>query len=142
MGIVGLGRVGRALIERAVAFGLECSAYDVNWDKEFAGRLGVKRFEVVDDLLAQSDVISLNCPATERTRNLVNRSSIERMKDGVRIINCARGELVNTKDMVEALESGKVGGYATDVLEQEPPSNDHPLLTAPNTIITLSLIHI
>ena len=136
LGIVGLGRVGRALIERAVAFGLECSAYDVNWDKEFAGRLGVKRFEVVDDLLAQSDVISLNCPATERTRNLVNRSSIEKMKDGVRIINCARGELVNTKDMVEALESGKVGGYATDVLEQEPPSNDHPLLTAPNTIIT------
>lgn len=136
LGVVGLGRVGKAVIERAGVFGLECSAFDVYWDKQFAAKHDVKRCETFGQLFAKSDIISLNCPATDETRGLINKSTIEQMKDGVFIVNCARGELVNTADLVEALESGKVAGYATDVLDQEPPPADHPILTAPNTVVT------
>ena len=136
LAIVGLGRVGKAVVERAGVFGLECSAYDVYWDEAFAGQHKLKRCESFDELFKDADIISLNCPATEDTRNLIRKDTIEKMKDGVFVVNCARGELVNTADMVEALESGKIGGYGTDVLDQEPPPADHPLLTAPNTVVT------
>ena len=136
LGVVGLGRVGKAVVERANAFGLECSGYDVFWDDDFAAKHKVQRIEQVSDLLKDCDIISLNCPLTEQTRDLINAASIATMKEGVVIVNCARGELVNTDDVVEALNSGKLAGYATDVLDQEPPPADHPLLSAPNTVIT------
>ena len=136
LGIVGMGRIGKAVIERANAFGMECRAYDVYWDDEFANAHSVDRCEDMGQLFATSDVISLNCFLDESTTNLVNTQSISAMKDGVVIINCARGEVVNTGDVADALRSGKVGGYGADVLEVEPPPADHPLFSTPNTAIT------
>ena len=136
LGIVGMGRIGKAVIERANAFGMECQAYDIYWDDEFANAHSVDRCEDMGQLFATSDVISLNCFLDESTTNLVNTQSISAMKDGVVIINCARGEVVNTGDVADALRSGKVGGYGADVLEVEPPPADHPLFSTPNTAIT------
>jgi D-3-phosphoglycerate dehydrogenase len=136
LGIVGMGRIGKAVIERAGAFGMECQAHDIYWDDEFAAAHSVHRCTDVDELFASSDVISLNCFLDENTMDLVNTKSIATMKDSVVIINCARGEVVNTADMVDALKSGTVGGYGADVLEVEPPPADHPLFSTPNTAIT------
>ena len=136
LGIVGMGRIGKAVIERANAFGMECCAYDVFWDEKFAAGHKVSRCETMDELFSSCDIVSLNCFLDETTDNLINKQSIARMKDGVIIINCARGEIVNTQDIAAALKSGKVGGYGADVLEAEPPPADHILFTTPNTIIT------
>jgi D-3-phosphoglycerate dehydrogenase len=136
LGIVGMGRIGKAVIERATAFGMELQAYDINWDDDFATSHEVSRCKSTDELFATSDIVSLHCFLDEHTEDLVNRQSIAAMKDGVIIINCARGEIVNTIDIAEALHSGKVGGYAADVLEVEPPPADHVLFSTPNTIIT------
>ena len=82
------------------------------------------------------DIISLHTNLTDQTRNLIREETLACMKPGVVLVNCARGELVNSSDMANALESGVVGGYATDVLDQEPPEKDHPLLEAKNCLIT------
>jgi D-3-phosphoglycerate dehydrogenase len=87
-------------------------------------------------VLAESDVVSLHCNLTAETRGLIRKETLATMKDGVFIVNCARGEIVETADMAEALRSGKVAGYGTDVLDVEPPPADHPLLTAPNCVVT------
>lgn len=136
LGIVGLGRIGKEVAIRAKAFGMPILAFNPGWDEMFATEYGVKRCTTITELLAQSDVISLHCRLTEETRSLIRASNIAEMKDGVLIINCARGEIVETADLLEALNSGKIGGYATDVLDEEPPSPGHPLLTAPNCVIT------
>jgi len=136
LGIVGMGRIGKAVIERANAFGMECQAYDIFWDDDFAAAHSVTRCKDVAELFASSDIISLNCFLDENTIDLVSAESISGMKDGVVIINCARGEVVNTGDIADALNSGKVGGYGADVLEVEPPPADHPLFSTPNTAIT------
>ncbi len=136
LGIFGMGRIGKAIIERAGAFGMECQAFDVYWDDEFASSHSVHKCADVDDLFATSDIISLNCFLDENTANVVNAQSIAGMKDGVIIINCARGEIVDTQAVVDALNSGKLGGYGADVLDVEPPPADHPLFSTPNTAIT------
>lgn len=96
----------------------------------------MQRAATVHDIFAAADYISLHTNLTPETRHLINTASIARMKPGVLILNCARGEIVNTMDMVAALRSGQVRGYAADVLDQEPPPPDYPLLRAPNCIIT------
>ena len=136
LGVVGMGRIGKEVIKRARAFGMDCSGYDIYWDDEFADAHSVHKCEDVSELFAKSDVISLNCFLDENTTNMVNAESIAGMKNSVVIINCARGEIVNTSDIVDALHSGKVGGYGADVLEVEPPPSDHPLFSTPNTAIT------
>ena len=136
MGVIGLGRVGKAVVERAGAFGTECLGFDVYWDESFAEKHNVQRCKTFEEIFQASDIISLNCPSTDQTRGMINKNSIQQMKDGVFLVNCARGELVNSQDLVEALQSGKVAGYGTDVLDQEPPPSDHPLLSAPNTVVT------
>ena len=90
----------------------------------------------MDEVLERSDVVSLHCFLSAATRGMICRDKIATMKDGVVIINCARGEIVDTADVVAALHSGKIGGYGADVLDCEPPPADHPLLTAPNCVIT------
>ena len=136
LAIAGLGRIGKETATRAKAFGMEVKAFDLYWDEEFAQRHGIRRCLSFDELCAEADVISLHVNLTEETRNLLNTDSISKLKDGAIILNCARGELVETSAMVNALESGKLGGYGADVLDQEPPHADHPLLTAPNVVIT------
>ncbi len=136
IGIVGLGRIGREVAIRARAFGMEPVGYDVYWDEAFAAEQGVKRAASLDELFAASDYISLHTNLTPDTRDLVRAETIAKMKPGVIIINCARGEIVNTADMAAALAAGKVRGYGTDVLDVEPPPADHPLTHLPNCIVT------
>ncbi len=136
LGIIGLGRIGKEVAIRATAFGMNVIAYDVYWDAEFADAHGVKQCESMDDVLHGADVVSLHCFLSDETRNMIDSDKIAEMKDGVIILNCARGELVVSADLAEALESGKVGGYGADVLDEEPPPADHVLLKAPNTVIT------
>lgn len=136
IGIVGLGRIGKEVAIRAKAFGMKVIAYDIYWDEAFAEEHGVTRCQSMDEVLVSSDVVSLHCFLSDETRGIINKDKIDEMRDGVIILNCARGELVITEDMNEALHSGKVGGYGADVLDVEPPPADHPLLTAPNTVIT------
>lgn len=136
MGIIGMGRIGKEVAVRARAFGMEVIAFDPYWDKAFAEQNQVSRRETMMEVLAQADVISLHCNLTDETRGLIREETLRLMRDGVIVINCARGEIVETADMACALRSGKVGGYGTDVLDIEPPPEDHPLLGAPNCVVT------
>lgn len=136
LGIVGLGRIGKEVAIRAKAFGMTVIAHDVYWDEAFAAQHGITRVSGVADIFEKSDVISLHTNLTPETRDMVRAETIATMKDGVIILNCSRGEVVHTGDLAAALESGKVGGYGADVLDEEPPRPAHPLLNAKNCIIT------
>jgi D-3-phosphoglycerate dehydrogenase len=131
LGLVGAGNIGTELARRAIAFGMRVIAYDPL----------LKSHECVDlvsmdVLLEQSDFVSLHVPLTDETRGMINRETIGRMKDGVVIVNTARGKCVNEEDLVEALSSGKVRVYATDVWYSDPPDPSCPLLGGPNVIMT------
>jgi D-3-phosphoglycerate dehydrogenase len=136
MGIIGLGRIGKEVATRARAFGMSVIAYDPYFDEAFAAEHGVTRCETMDDVLLGANVVSLHCFLDKNTHGMINAEKIAEMKDGVIVLNCARGELVDTNDIAAALASGKVGGYGADVLDEEPPAANHPLFTAPNCIIT------
>lgn len=136
IGIVGLGRIGKEVALRARAFGMNAIGFDVYWDDKFAAEHGVKRATTLDEVFAASDYLSLHTNLTPETRNMINAQSMAKMKKGVLILNCARGEIVHTADLVVALQSGRVGGYGADVLDVEPPAADHPLLRLPNCVIT------
>ena len=136
IGIIGLGRIGREVAIRADAFGMNCIGYDLYWPEDFADELNIQRADDIVQLLRSSDIISLHTNLTEETRDMICEDTIKYMKDGATLINCGRGELTNSRDIAAALESGKLGGYGADVLDQEPPAADHPLLGAKNCIIT------
>ncbi|HSP42684.1 MAG TPA: phosphoglycerate dehydrogenase [Luteolibacter sp.] len=136
IGIVGLGRIGKEVAIRAKAFGMSVIAYDIYWDEAFASSHDVVRVASVAEIFEKSDVISLHTNLTPETRDMVRAETIATMKDGVIILNCSRGEVVHTDDLAAALDNGKVGGYGADVLDEEPPRADHPLLKAKNCIVT------
>ena len=136
MGIIGLGRIGKEVATRAKAFGMSVIAYDPYFDEAFAAEHGVTRCATMDEVLLGANVVSLHCFLDENTRGMINAEKIAEMKDGVIVLNCARGDLVETDDIAAALVSGKVGGYGADVLDEEPPRAGHPLFTAPNCVIT------
>jgi D-3-phosphoglycerate dehydrogenase len=136
IGIIGLGRIGKEVAVRARAFGMKVIAYDLYWDEKFAAAHEVKRATSQDEVYAAADYLSLHTNLTPETKDMINAASIAKMKKGVLLLNCARGEIVHTADMVAALKSGQVGGYGTDVLDQEPPPPDHPLLKLPNVVCT------
>src|SRR5512136_1269226 len=134
MGILGLGRIGQNVARRAKGFAVELVGADPFWPEEATRELGVRRV-TTDELFTQSDIISLHAPLTAETQGLIDGAAIGRMKAGVWIVNTSRGRVVDEKAMYEALASGKVAGYATDVFENEPPIGT-PLLTLPNVIAT------
>ena len=134
--IIGLGRIGKEVAIRAHAFGMKIVGFDLYWNEDFAQKYEVERCESAEAAMNRADIISLHTNLSDETRDMINQESIAKMKKGVVILNCARGEIVNTEDIVSALHSGSVGGYGTDVLDVEPPPADHPLLKAPNTVIT------
>jgi D-3-phosphoglycerate dehydrogenase / 2-oxoglutarate reductase len=134
LGIVGFGRIGRELAKRAIAMDMKCVAYDPFISKERAAQLGVEMMSV-EDLFRIADVITVHTPLIAETKHLVNAKSIATMKDGVRIINCARGGIIDEKALYDAVKSGKVAGAALDVFETEPPT-DSPLLTLDQIIVT------
>lgn len=136
IGIVGMGRIGKEVAIRARAFGMKPIGYDVHWDEPFAQAHGVARMATLDELFAASDYISLHTNLTPETRDLVRAETIARMKPDAIVINCARGEIVHTTDMAAALASGRLRGYGTDVLDEEPPRAGHPLVSLPNCLVT------
>lgn len=136
IGVIGLGRIGKEVVKRASAFEMNVVGLDLYWSDEFAEQYGVRRATEFKEVFEECDIISLHTNLTDATRNLIREDTLALMKPGVVLINCARGELVNSIDMARALENGTVGGYATDVLDQEPPEIDHPLLQAKNCLIT------
>ena len=136
LGIIGLGRIGKEVAIRARAFGMHIIACDPFWDATFADAHQVTHCATMDEVLERADVVSLHCNLSAETRAMICREKIATMKDGVVIINCARGEIIESSDVATALHSGKLGGYGADVLDCEPPPADHPLLAAPNCVIT------
>jgi D-3-phosphoglycerate dehydrogenase len=135
LGVVGLGNIGRELVLRARAFEMRIVGTDPYVNPQVAADLGVELVSL-DRLLADSDYISLHVGVTEETRGMINAATIAKMKDGVRIINCARGELINQADLAAALSAGKVAGAGLDVFDPEPPKEGDPILSAPNLIAT------
>ena len=133
LGIIGFGRIGRAAGRIAKAMGMDIIAHDGRQDDE--GK-EIATYVSLDELYAQSDVISLHCPLLPSTAGMINRASIAKMKDGVILINNARGPLIDEQDLAGALESGKIAAAGLDVLSNEPPCGDNPLLKAKNCIIT------
>lgn len=132
MGIIGYGRIGQETARLARAFGMKILAFRRRPAKED----DQCRYVSMDELLAKSDVISLHCPLFPETEGLINRQTIARMKDGVILLNTARGPLINEKDLADALNCGKVYGAAVDVVSTEPIQADNPLLQAKNCLIT------
>ncbi len=134
LGIVGLGRIGREVAIRANALGMHCVGYDPFISPERASQMGVQALSL-DELFRVSDFITVHTPLVKETRHIMNPKSIATMKDGVRIINCARGGIIDEKALYDAIQSGKVAGAALDVFEEEPPFNS-PLLTLDHVIST------
>jgi D-3-phosphoglycerate dehydrogenase len=135
LGVVGFGRIGRAVAKRALAFETTVIAYDPYIPADVAADLGVELVDL-DTIYARSDFITLHAVLTDETRDMVNASTIAKMKPSVRIIDAARGALVNEVDLAEAIKSGKVAGAALDVYPTEPPPADDPLIGLPNVVHT------
>jgi D-3-phosphoglycerate dehydrogenase / 2-oxoglutarate reductase len=136
LAIIGLGRVGLAVAKRAQGFDMKVIGFDPFLSAERAHELGIESVPRLDDLWERCDFITLHTPLTAETRNVIGRREIERMKTGVRIINCARGGLIDEDALAEALSSGKVAGAAIDVFDPEPPPAGHPLINLPNVLVT------
>lgn len=134
IGIIGYGKIGQETGKIAQAFGMNVLAYDNYPNEELES--DTLKYVTLDELLSQSDVISLHCPLLESTTGLINRNTITQMKDGAMIINTSRGPLIVEDDLAEALNNGKLAGAAVDVVSKEPIDGDNPLLTAKNCIIT------
>src|SRR3989454_4274506 len=135
LGIVGMGQIGSHLAKLAQGMMMNVIAYDPYLAEERARKMGVEMMGL-HELFRRADILSVHTPLTAETQNIINAATIATMKDGVRIINCARGGIINEKDLYEALKSGKVAGAAFDVFEEEPVAPNHPLLTLDNFICT------
>ncbi len=136
LGILGMGRIGTELARRAMAFGMRVVAYDPYLSVSRARSLQVELVEDLDALMPQVDFISMHMPLTDETRHMLDARRLGLCKKGVRIVNCARGGLVDETALGEALHSGQVAGAALDVYEVEPPPADFPLRSAPNIVFT------
>jgi glycerate dehydrogenase len=134
MGIIGFGKIGQATAKIATSFGMKVLAFDAFPNKQL--ETDDIKIVALDELLENSDIISLHCPLHPSTKGMINKNSISKMKDGVMIINTSRGLLIVENDLVEALESGKVSGAAVDVLSDEPPKKDNPLVLCEKCIVT------
>ncbi len=130
LGLIGIGRIGQEVAKRAIAFGMYVIAYR-------RSRKPVRGVELVDldTLLRNSDIISIHCPLTDETRHLLGEEEFKKMKDGVIIVNCARGGIIDEKALIKYVKSGKVRGVGLDVFEEEPPTNKE-LLSLPNVSFT------
>ncbi|MBX6395249.1 MAG: phosphoglycerate dehydrogenase, partial [Alicyclobacillaceae bacterium] len=134
LGILGLGRIGTEVAKRAMAFGMTVLAYDPFLTAERAAQLGVEPVSV-DEICERADFITVHTPLTKDTRHLIGPAQFAKMKRGVRILNCARGGIIDEKALLEAIERGVVAGAALDVFEEEPPK-DNPLLALDRVIAT------
>lgn len=135
LGVVGLGKIGREVVRRARGLRMDVVGHDPFVSEDAARDLGV-RAAPLDELLATADYVSLHLPLTDATRHVIDRERIAAMKPGARLINCARGGLIDEAALLEALESGHLSGAAADVFEEEPPAADSPLIAHPRMVVT------
>ncbi|RTE10494.1 phosphoglycerate dehydrogenase [Paenibacillus whitsoniae] len=135
LGILGMGRIGSEVAKRAKVFGMNVIGYDPFLTEERAEKMGVK-LGTVNEIAAQADFITVHTPLTPETRHLISKPQFDLMKKGIRIINCARGGIIDEMALIEAIEEGTVAGAAFDVFEVEPPQKDHPFLNNPKVIVT------
>ncbi len=136
LGVLGAGRIGTEVAKRALAFGMRVVAYDPFLNDARARQLGIEAVSDPDGVYREADFITVHMPVTADTRGMLNSDAFTRMKPGVRIVNCARGEIVDESDLVAALTSGRVAAAALDVFCVEPLPADHPFRTLPNVILT------
>ena len=135
LGILGMGRIGSEVARRAIAFGMRVLAYDPYLSLSRAKALQVELVEL-EEIYARSDFATVHMPMTDETRGMINATAFAKMKKGVRVLNCARGGIVNEKDLCDAIRSGQVAGAALDVYETEPPPAAFPLRELPQVIMT------
>lgn len=136
LGVVGMGQIGKVVAERGLGLKMQVLGFDPYVSKEDMARLGIECV-TLDELYARADYITLHTPGTPETKGMINAATIAKMKDGVSLINCARGTLINEADVLAALQSGKMKGAALDVYAVEPPADfNAPLLQNPNVILT------
>lgn len=135
VGVVGFGRIGVRLVELLQGFDVRILVYDPYVSQEKVEKFGAEKMDL-DDLLTQSDVVSLHLPVTPETKYLINAKTLAKMKTGAYLINTSRGELVDEPALLEALRSGKLAGVGMDVFETEPVTKDNPLLSIENTVLT------
>jgi len=133
MGIIGFGRIGQAVANLALAFGMKVIAYDIVTPSSTPEGC---QFVELDDIFRVSDVISLHCPLAPQTKNIINKERLERMKKTAFLINTSRGPLVDEQALAQALNNERIAGAGLDVLSEEPPSENNPLLKAKNCFIT------
>ena len=138
IGIIGMGRIGKQVAKRALAFEMKVLGCDPIWDAPFCQKHSVGRCIMAEEMLAQADFVTLHMNLTPENRCFINRERLRLMKPTAYLINCARGGLVNTAELVEALKRGGIAGYAADVLDREPPELDDPLIRSglENVILT------
>ena len=136
LAVLGMGRIGSEFARRAMAFGMRVLAYDPYLSASRAKLLRVELVNRIDDALAEADFITMHLPLTPETRHILNTQRLANLKPGVRIINCARGGLIDEQALAAALENGPVAGAALDVFETEPPGADHPLLSRQDVVLT------
>jgi D-3-phosphoglycerate dehydrogenase len=134
IGVIGLGNIGKNVAQRTKALGMTVIGYDPYMTEDMAHSIGLSLVSL-DEIYARADIITVHTPLTPETKHLINTKTIAKMKDGVRLVNCARGGIINEADLLEALKSGKVAGAALDVFESEPPL-DNPLLDLDNVVVT------
>ena len=134
LGVIGAGNIGSIVIDRALGLRMKVVAYDPFLSEDRATEIGVEKVEL-DDLLARADFITMHVPLTEQTKNILSRDNIAKLKQGVRIVNCARGGLVDEEALADALKAGHVAGAAFDVFAVEP-ATDSPLFNLPNVVVT------
>ena len=135
LGVVGLGNIGRAVVQKAKGFGLTILGFDPYLSDEKAAELGVEKVSL-DELLKRSDYVTLHCPLNDETRHLIGAAQLALMKPTAYLINLSRGPVVDQKALYDALTSGQIAGAALDVLEQEPPDPNDPLLKLDNVLFT------
>lgn len=135
LSILGLGRIGTGIAKRAIAMEMEVLAYDPFISADHAKALGIELVEL-EEAIVKADFITLHLPLTPETKYLLNKDAFAKMKDGVRIVNCARGGVIHEADLAEALKTGKVAGAAIDVFEKEPIDPANPLIGLPNVVLT------
>jgi len=136
LGVLGMGRIGTEVAKRAIAFGMRVIAYDPYLTEERAKAIGAEFAASLDDVYLNADFITVHMPVTKETKEMLNAAAFAKMKPGVKIVNCARGEIISETDLIAALESGKVAGAALDVFAVEPLPADHPYRKQPNLILT------
>ncbi len=136
LGVIGLGRVGREVARRAVGLDMKVIGFDPFFSPDFAGKLGIETAADLPSLLPKVDFLTVHTPLSPETTNLIGSAQIALMKKGARVLNCARGGIINEQALADALQAGQLAGAAVDVFVQEPPPPDHPLLKAPNLVMT------